>query len=109
MRCGPPRRWAWPLPIETWPPGRVGLKQTIPELCQPSRQMGTGFLPGSMQWSRARPPGPWSKGPFWRRPTHDEYLECWRAWQRCIGWTDPVIRPLPGRVPPNWAPHRRPC
>lgn len=70
---------------------------------QPSRQMGTGNLPGSLQWSRARPPGPWWKTPLWRRPTHDEYLEAWRAWQRCIAWSDPVQRPLPGRNPPNWA------
>ena len=38
-----------------------------------------------------------------RRPTHDQYLEAWRAWQRAIGRTDPPIRPIPGRVPPNWA------
>jgi hypothetical protein len=38
----------------------------------------------------------------WRRPTHDEALEAWRAWQRRIRRTDPPIRPLPGRVPPNF-------
>jgi hypothetical protein len=46
----------------------------------------------------------------WTRPTHDEYLEGWRAWQRRTGRTDPPIRPLPGRVPPNffgWQPD--PC
>ncbi|HEX3522864.1 MAG TPA: hypothetical protein VHT52_12340 [Stellaceae bacterium] len=43
----------------------------------------------------------------WTRPTHDEYLEAWRAWQRRIGRTDPPIRPLPGRVPPNFFGWRR--
>jgi hypothetical protein len=33
---------------------------------------------------------------------HDDYLEAWRAWQRETGRTDPPIRPLPGRRPPNW-------
>jgi hypothetical protein len=43
----------------------------------------------------------------WTRPTHDEYLEGWRAWQRRTGRTDPPIRPLPGRVPPNFFGWRR--
>ncbi|HEX3524845.1 MAG TPA: hypothetical protein VHT52_22505 [Stellaceae bacterium] len=38
----------------------------------------------------------------WTRPTHDEYLEAWRAWQWRVRRTDPPIRPIPGRVPPNF-------
>lgn len=57
---------------------------------QPQRQMGTGFLPGS-------PPNP---GPT--RPTHDQALEAWRAWQRQTGRNEGPIWPPPGRVPPNW-------
>lgn len=56
---------------------------------QPDQQMGTGFLPGS-------PPNPGRT-----RPTHDQCLEMWRAWQRATGITGPVM-PIPGRVPPNW-------
>lgn len=55
---------------------------------QPSRQMGSGLLPGSL------PPGP-------IRPTHDQCLEAWRAWQRKTGITGEVM-PKPGRVAPNW-------
>jgi hypothetical protein len=33
---------------------------------------------------------------------YDDYLEAWRAWQRKTGRTDPPIRPLAGRRPPNW-------
>ena len=45
------------------------------------------------------------------RPTHDQALEAWRAWQRKTGNTNPPIRPLPGRVPPNffgWKPVNAP-
>ena len=68
---------------------------------QPSRQMGTGILPGALQRKFGFPFPP--HRPFRRRPTHDEYLEAWRAWQRRIGFSDPIQRPIPGRVPPNWA------
>jgi hypothetical protein len=44
------------------------------------------------------PPPPFPKA----FPRHDDYLEAWRAWQRQVGRTDPPIRPLPGRRPPNW-------
>jgi hypothetical protein len=57
---------------------------------QPTRQMGTGFLPGS-------PPNP---GPT--RKTHDQELEAWRAWQRATGCNDGPLWPPPGRTPPNW-------
>ena len=33
---------------------------------------------------------------------YNDYVEAWRAWQRRVGRTDPPIRPLPGRRPPNW-------
>jgi hypothetical protein len=65
---------------------------------QPRHQMGTGNLPGKQQWQAS-----WTTCPPTTRPTHDQYLECWRAWQRTTGNTDPPIRPLPGRVPPNFA------
>lgn len=114
---------------------------------QPREQMGTGYLPGQLQWahggSGSRPS--WKAGPRStiagpataaasapktsataiattatpsshtsrgcgppcaapkKRPTHDQYLEAWRAWQRKTGQTNPPIRPLPGRVPPNFA------
>ena len=42
------------------------------------------------------PPGPR------RFAKHNTVLEAWRAWQRRTGDTDPPIRPLPGRRPPNW-------
>jgi hypothetical protein len=64
---------------------------------QPRHQMGTGRLPGQQQWMT----GPCTPPPC-KRPTHDQYLEAWRAWQRKTGWTG-SIRPLPGRVPPNFA------
>ena len=68
---------------------------------QPNQQMGTGRLPGQQQWWLSRqscpPPQPFT------RPTHDQCLEGWRAWQRKIGFTDPRIRPTPGRVPPNFS------
>lgn len=71
---------------------------------QPSRQMGTGHLPGEWRWRGWPKPAPGLNCTLPpRRPTHDEYLEAWRAWQRCIGWSDPVQRPLPGHTPPNWA------
>ena len=57
---------------------------------QPTRQMGTGYLPGA-------PPQP---GP--PRMTHDQRLEAWRAWQRQTGCNEGPIQPIPGRVPPNW-------
>lgn len=63
---------------------------------QPRHQMGTGNLPGEQQWMTPPCSTPWM------RPTHDQYLEGWRAWQRKTGWTDPTIRPTPGRVPPNF-------
>jgi hypothetical protein len=61
---------------------------------QPRHQMGTGRLPGQQQW--------W-QGSSQKRLTHDQYLECWRAWQRSTNQTNPPIRPTPGRVPPNFS------
>jgi hypothetical protein len=73
---------------------------------QPRNQMGTGRLPGEQQWWQGRSQTPCAPCPPpqpCKRPTHDQYLEAWRAWQRKTGRTDPPIRPLPGRVPPNFA------
>jgi hypothetical protein len=69
---------------------------------QPRHQMGTGRLPGQQQWWQLSSPCP-PPTPCCTRPTHDQYLEGWRAWQRTTGNTDPPIRPQPGRVPPNFA------
>jgi hypothetical protein len=55
---------------------------------------GTGLLPGTVPPAGCPAPYQW--------PTWDDYLEGWRAWQRTTGRTDPPIRPLPGRCPPNW-------
>lgn len=33
---------------------------------------------------------------------YNDYVECWRAWQRQTGQTTPPIRPLAGHRPPNW-------
>ena len=57
---------------------------------QPTKQMGTGFLPGA-------PPNP---GPT--RPTHDQCLERMRAWERKTGRNFSPVLPNPGRNPPNW-------
>jgi hypothetical protein len=76
----------------------------------PPRTPGTGILPGQIPNAKAAGPRageasrvearcPPPTPPF---VTHDAYLEAWRAWQRKTGRTDPPIRPLPGRVPPNF-------
>jgi hypothetical protein len=65
---------------------------------QPRHQPGTGKLPGQ----GLTPPSPCPPKPTCVRPTHDQYLEAWRAWQRKSGQTNGPIRPLPGRVPPNF-------
>lgn len=61
-----------------------------PTYADATQQMGTGYLPGSPP-----PPGP-------TRPTHDQSLEAWRAWQRKTGINFGPIWPTPGRAPPNW-------
>lgn len=66
--------------------GNVGRHGLPSSLAAPSVSRETGWRP--------RPPYR-----FWR---HNDYVEAWRAWQRAIGRTDPPIRPLPGRRPPNW-------
>lgn len=99
----------WPRPISPWatlPPVAWPTPVTVyPDPCDqqfllgnPCRAPGTGELPGAWRW--ACPPGGRTKSnPQW--PTHDQYLEAWRAWQRCVGWSDPIQKPLPGRRPPN--------
>ena len=59
----------------------------------PAKTPGTEMLPGSVQ-----PQCPCA--PKWRR--FNDVVECFRAWQRATGNTDPPIRPLAGRRPPNW-------
>jgi hypothetical protein len=49
------------------------------------------------------PPTPCPPSP--RRPRFQKYndtVEAFRAWQRATGNTDPPLRPLAGRRPPNW-------
>ena len=72
----------------------------------PARSPGTGLLPGSIPPPPNRPPPcppppcpPPQPKQFMR---YNDYVEAWRAWQRRVGRTDPPIRPLPGRRPPNW-------
>jgi hypothetical protein len=50
------------------------------------------------------PPCPSPSPPNGPRPfaKFDTVLEAWRAWQRRTGNTDPPLRPLAGRRPPNW-------
>jgi hypothetical protein len=62
----------------------------------PARAPGTGMLPGS----GSAPCGCARCSQQFLR--YNDYVECWRAWQRASGQTNPPIRPLAGRRPPNW-------
>lgn len=75
---------ASPAPIAAEAPASPQTRFSSQENFRVSRETG---------W-RPRPPYR-----FWK---HNEYVEAWRAWQRAIGRTDPPIRPLPGRRPPNF-------
>lgn len=65
--------------------------------CNPCRTPGTGLLPGSIPPKR---PPPCGCCPL--PPTYNEAVECFRAWQRATGDTDPPLRPIPGFRPPNF-------
>jgi hypothetical protein len=65
-------------------------------ISNPARQPGTGLLPGSTP----PPPPPNAFVPKFGR--YNDVLEAFRAWQRATGDTDPPIRPVAGRRPPNW-------
>jgi hypothetical protein len=72
----------------------------------PPRSLGTGLLPGAIPPQRSAPTCKCGKcappsGPRQFRKFNDE-VEAFRAWQRATGNTDPPLRPLPGRRPPNW-------
>ena len=89
----------WPLPVARWtwpPPVTVFPAPWVQPFLQdnPCRAPGTGILPGTIRPNPCCPPRV-----LW--PTHDQYLEAWRAWQRCVGWSDPVQRPQAGIRPPN--------
>lgn len=96
-----PGQWQWRYgkPPSGWIMGQGG---------RPIPQVPVGNPPGPItnatqtvsRETLCPPPKPC---PPRRRPTHNQYLEGWRAWQRCTGRTDPPIRPIPGRVPPNFA------
>ena len=49
-----------------------------------------------------RPPRPCPPSPPRRWHRYNDVVEAFRAWQREIGRTDPPLRPLAGRRPPNW-------
>lgn len=63
---------------------------------------GTGLVPGQIPPppNPPQPPPPCSPPPQWL--PYNDLVAAWRAWQRQIGRTDPVQRPLPGRQPPNF-------
>ena len=69
------------------------------------RSLGTGLLPGSIPPTRSAscpppcPPKPCGP-PTFRK--FNDVVEAFRAWQRETGQTDPPLRPLAGRRPPNW-------
>jgi hypothetical protein len=48
------------------------------------------------------PPTPCPPGQPRRFHKYNDVVEAFRAWQRKTGNTDPPIRPLAGRRPPNW-------
>jgi hypothetical protein len=105
-RNGPPEvqlreRRTSPRPID---PNAQSIAQTAAKLgvesvataanpILPQRNFGQ---PGRWWWWEWRPPVPE------RFMKANDYLEAWRAWQRRTGRTDPPIRPLPGRRPPNF-------
>ena len=69
------------------------------------RSLGTGLLPGSIPPTRSAscpppcPPKPCGPPIFQK---YNDVVEAFRAWQRETGQTDPPLRPLAGRRPPNW-------
>jgi hypothetical protein len=72
------------------------------------RTLGTGLLPGSIPPQRTTacgcqpppcPPKPCGPPTFHK---FNDTVEAFRAWQRETGNTDPPLRPLAGRRPPNW-------
>jgi hypothetical protein len=75
------------------------------------RSLGTGLLPGSIppvrpppsrrcKCGRCAPPPCPPKRPRFHK--FNDTVEAFRAWQRKTGDTEPPLRPLPGRRPPNW-------
>jgi hypothetical protein len=101
----PPRRSA-PPPPPPRPPSRDNSFWAGPGQVSFSKE-GTATV--SMSLSRPNgapcppcPPPPPSppRSPRWRR--FNDVVEAFRAWQRATGQTDPPLRPLAGRRPPNW-------
>jgi hypothetical protein len=68
----------------------------------PARAPGTGLLSSAPPSKCGCPPPspPNTFIPNFQR--YNDYVEAFRAWQRATGNTDPPIRPLAGRRPPNW-------
>jgi hypothetical protein len=88
----PMARWTWPPPVTAWP---GPCAQPFLE-CNPCRAPGTGILPGVIAPVKF---GGKFCHPIW--PTHNQFLEAWRAWQRCSGCTPSQQQPIPGHRPPN--------
>lgn len=83
---------------------RVVMYQPPVEKFPAQRSLGTGLLPGSIPPARCGDPPPSTPCNIYR-PTFRRYndvVEDFRAWQRKTGSTDPPLRPLSGRRPPNW-------
>ena len=67
------------------------------------RSLGTGLLPGSIPPVRPKCNcGRCAPKPPIQFHKYNDVVEAFRAWQRATGQTDPPLRPLPGRRPPNW-------
>jgi hypothetical protein len=96
------------IPTGAWVvnPGanRVVMYYPPVSTANPQRELGAGLLPGSIppQSKCGCPPTspPNTFIPKFQR--YNDYVEAFRAWQRATGNTDPPIRPLAGRRPPNW-------
>ena len=89
--CPPPSRknlWTGPGQV-TFTNGTAAVQMSLSQPTEPCP-------PAPPRPPRCPPPQPKQ---FMR---YNDYVDAWRAWQRRTGNTDPPIRPLPGRRPPNW-------
>ena len=86
----PPQRPPSPPPVSHW--------------TGPGRLAPTSFQMSLNRVASPCPPAPCPPAPRPRPRFHryNDVVEAFRAWQRRTGNTDPPLRPLPGRRPPNW-------